>query len=66
YDDHEVLENYFELKKKQKLLIDSGKYDKKERQELSANFMRLLSYPEEKINNILNRIKPESPYLIEN
>jgi len=65
YDKDEVLDKYFEMKKKKQILQDSGKYDKKARQNLSAQFMRLLSYPEEKINKILAREKPESPYMLE-
>jgi hypothetical protein len=65
YDKDEVLDKYFELKKKKQMLQDSGKYDKKARQNLSAEFMRLLSYPEEKINKILARENPESPYMLD-
>ena len=65
YDKDEVLDKYFELKERQKLLIDTGEYDKKVRQEISAEFMRLLSYTEEKINLILERDEPESPYMLE-
>jgi len=39
-------------------------YDKDE-QNLSAEFMRLLSYPKERINRILAREKSESPYMLE-
>jgi len=65
YDKDEVLDKYFELKKKKQILQDSGKYNKKAGQNLSAEFMRLLSYPKERINRILAREKSESPYMLE-
>lgn len=63
YDKKDVLEKYFDLKKRKEKLLNSGKYDKKARQKISSEFMRLLSYPEEKIKAILDRKEPESPYL---
>jgi len=66
YDKNEVLDQYINLKTVQKELMESGNYDDMASKELSRNFMRLLSYTEEKINMILDRKEPEEPYLINN
>ena len=64
YEDDKVLETYMALKEKKKQLEKSGQYDKKTRKEISRAFMRLLSYPEDKIEEKLSKDAPSTPYLL--
>lgn len=49
----DVLEQYLQLKKRQKELLEHGLYTKMERYELAKAFGRLLSYPEEGIERLI-------------
>jgi hypothetical protein len=64
YKKDEVLEKYFELKRVKEELQSDGHYDKAAGTEVSRDFMRLLSYPEENIEEILSRPNPKSPYML--
>lgn len=67
YEDDDVLNVYLALKEKKQRLENSGEYDKEARREMSREFMRLLSYPEDKIQEKLSQDTSPSPYmLIEN
>ncbi|KPK87107.1 hypothetical protein AMJ80_12460 [bacterium SM23_31] len=64
YEDDEVLEAYLALKEKKHHLEQSGGYDKTARQEISRAFMRLLSYPEDKIEEKLSKKSLQDPYML--
>ena len=64
YDDDEVLNRYLSLKEKKQELEKLNKYDKKAEEEISRAFMRLLSYPEEKIEEKLSKKTPDSPFML--
>jgi hypothetical protein len=64
YEKNEILEEYFKLKRVKEELEKDGHYDKAARTEVSRDFMRLLSYPEEKIDEILSRSTPKSPFMM--
>lgn len=64
YKDDHMLSAYFNLKQKKKELERSGQYDKDNRKDISRQFMRLLSYPEDIIAKILARESPESPFIL--
>lgn len=64
YEKDEILQQYLELKKVKAELEKDGNYDKAAAQEVSRDFMRLLTYPEDKIEEILSRPTPKSPYML--
>ena len=64
YEDESVLQAYFKLKKKKAELEESGHYDIQARKDISREFMRLLSYPENKIKEKIDRKIPESPFML--
>jgi len=64
YENDEVLEKYFELKRVKEELEQDGHYDKAARTEVTRDFLRLLSYPDEKIDEILARPQPKSPFML--
>lgn len=55
YRTDDVLERYLALKEKQKNLLANGTYTKQESQELAREFGRLLSYPEEGIDRLIEK-----------
>jgi hypothetical protein len=61
---NDVLESYLELKKKKEKLEAAGKYDKAARKEISREFMRLLSYTEDVIEEKLSKTQPTSPFML--
>jgi hypothetical protein len=63
YEDEAVLDTYKGLKVLKDSLVKENKYDEKERKNISRAFMRLLSYPEEKIEGRLSKA-PTSPFLL--
>ncbi len=63
YRDPETLETYLALKRKKARLEESGQYDAAAEREISAEFMRLLSYPEETIGAKLAARTPTDPYM---
>jgi len=64
YEDDDVFEAYMELKEKKQRLERSGQYDRNARKEISREFMMLLSYPDEKIQEKLLKDKPSSPFML--
>jgi len=64
YADDSVLKTYFNLKKRQQKLKNTGRYDEGNRKAISREFMRLLSYPEDIIANKLAQDSPESPFIL--
>lgn len=64
FKDKDVLETYLELKKKKKELEEAGQYDKIASKEISRQFMRLLSYTEDVIEEKLSKKNPSSPFML--
>ncbi len=64
YEKDEVLKEYLALKEKKELLEADGVYDEKARRAVSRAFMQLLSYPEEKIEQVLSRENLTDPYIL--
>ncbi len=64
FRDNDVLEAYLRLKRKKKELADTGRYDKAARKEISKQFMRLLSYPEDVIEEKLSKAHSASPFML--
>jgi hypothetical protein len=63
YKDEAMLREYLDLKALQKDLVRDKKYDHKARKNISRKFMRLLSYPDEKIEEKLSKA-PISPFIL--
>jgi len=61
---NDVLESYLELKKKKEELEAAGKYDRAASREISREFMRLLSYTEDVIEEKLSKTSPTSPFIL--
>ena len=64
YEDIEILKAYLALKEKKKQLEKSGRYDKEARREVSREFGRLLSYPEDKIEEKISKDTPPTPFMV--
>ncbi len=64
FRDNDVLKTYLQLKKKKKELEELGRYDRAARKEISRQFMRLLSYPENVIEEKLSKTHPASPFML--
>jgi hypothetical protein len=64
YEDDATLAAYLALKEKKRRLEEAGRYDERARIEVSREFMRLLSYPEEKIEEKLTGRSPAPPFLL--
>ncbi|MFC1782287.1 hypothetical protein ACFL02_01710 [Planctomycetota bacterium] len=64
YEKDEVLAEYLALKNKKQQFEASHRYDKNSRQDISRQFLRLLSYPAEKIEQILSRQKTQDPFIL--
>jgi hypothetical protein len=64
YEDESVLQKYLALKEKKHCLEESGEYSAEERKEISREFMRLLSYPEKKIEEKLAAKSPADPFML--
>jgi hypothetical protein len=63
YKDTGTLDAYLELKGKKEQLVKEGRYDKAARTDVSSSFMRLLSYPEDVIEEKLSQAEPTDPYI---
>jgi hypothetical protein len=63
YKDEAVLRKYLDLKALQERLERDKKYDDKARKDISRKFMRLLSYPDENIEEKLSKA-PVSPFVL--
>ena len=64
YRDEATLETYHALKAKKRQLEETGSYDEMARKELSREFMRLLSYPDDVIEAKLSQNEPSDPYVL--
>ena len=64
YEKDDVLKKYLGLKEKKQSLVKLGHYDHQARKEIAREFMRLLSYPDEKIAEKLSLKNPKDPFLI--
>jgi hypothetical protein len=64
YEKESVLEDYLALKKKKLSLEERGKYDVTARKAISREFMRLLSYPDNKIEEKLSKTDPSDPFIL--
>jgi len=64
YEDDKVIRKYIGLKEKKSELEKDGQYGQEARKQISREFMRLLSYPDDKIEQILSRPEPESPFVL--
>lgn len=64
YNDDRILEAYFNLKKRKEKLESAGQYDEENRKDISREFMRLLSYPEDIISKKLALETPDSPFIL--
>lgn len=61
----DVLDAYLALKEKKRRLEEKNDYDGKAERDVSREFMRLLSYPDDVIQEKLNRGKAdESPFML--
>jgi len=58
------LQKYLELKDRKREMEDNGRYTPEARRDISMEFMRLLSYPEDVISEKLNADKPGSPFML--
>ena len=63
YKSRSIIETYLELKARQASLVDSNHYDARAQEEISIDFMELLSYPPEVIKAKLSGSHPD-PFLI--
>jgi hypothetical protein len=63
YRADDTLDAYLQLKDEKKRLERDGLYDRRARKDVSRAFMRLLSYPEEVIEERLSRVEPTDPYV---
>lgn len=64
FRDPEVLRSYQGLKERKEALETAGEYTLDARREISRDFMRLLSYPEETITEKLNAGGEEDPFML--
>jgi hypothetical protein len=66
YKNETTLNVYLELKERQTILIESGRYDVYVQKEISIVFMKLLSYPPDVIESKLSGVHPDPFLIIEN
>jgi len=64
YRDDDVLQAYLTLKKWKNDLEEAGRLDREAARNISREFMLLLSYPEQNIDEIMSRNDPESPFML--
>ena len=64
YKDDATLDAYHRLKSKKQHLEETEQYDTQARKEVSRDFMRLLSYPDDVIESKLSQAKPSDPYVL--
>jgi hypothetical protein len=64
YKEDEVIDAFLALKKKKANLEKEGKYDKSAYEDISRDFMRLLSYPDDVIEEKISQSEHESPFLL--
>ena len=64
FKEKETLDTYLDLKREKQELENAGIYERLAEKELSRRFMKLLSYPDEVIDQKLSREKPDSPFIL--
>jgi hypothetical protein len=64
YEKDDILKSYLSLKKRKRLLEKSGRHGKDARKDISREFGRLLSYPEDKIEERISKDTPPTPFMI--
>ncbi len=64
FEDDSVYRDYLELKTRKERLEKEGAYDADTRRKLSRDFMRLLSYPEAKIEERISQPAPDTPFML--
>lgn len=64
YKDEKILETYLGLKNRQQELVDRGIYDEAAKQDISRQFMQLLSYPDDVIEDKLRQTKSGQPFML--
>ncbi len=64
YEDESVLKAYLGLKEKKERLEEMGQCDKTVLKTISREFMRLLSYPDKKIEEKLSKKSPSDPFIL--
>ncbi len=64
YKDAQTLDEYLALKKRKQQLEGAGRYDESARKDLSRDFMRLLSYPQDVIEAKLSADAPSDPFVL--
>lgn len=64
YEKEDVLDAYLTLKERKKKLEQSAQYDIEARKEISREFGRLLSYPEEKIEEKISQESLPKPFML--
>ena len=57
YRTDDVLEHYLALKREQKSLMEQGTYTRQERYRVALEFGRLLSYPDEGIERLIQKVE---------
>ncbi len=63
YEDDEILRKYIALKDKKSGLENVGRYDREARKQISREFMKLLSYPDDKIEQKLSNPESKTPFV---
>jgi hypothetical protein len=63
YENDDILDKYLILKEKKDHLERDGRYDREVSKQISKEFMRLLSYPDDKIEMKLSKPTPETPFV---
>ena len=63
FKENQTLEAYLNLKRRQTELEAEGRYGDEERRKISREFMQLLSYPEDVINEKLSFKGSRDPYM---
>lgn len=64
YRDEATLDAYRNLKERKRKLEKAGQYGERERKQVSREFMRLLSYPDEVIDAKLSQANPINPFVL--
>lgn len=64
FKDKKIVDEYLNLKSRQRDLINKELYDDKAKKDISRQFMQLLSYPDDVIEEKLQKTKSEQPFLL--
>lgn len=65
YEDDSILKAYLTLKEKKQKFEKSGQYEKEAKKEIAREFGRLLSYPEDKIEEKISKEIPSIPFMLD-